>query len=112
MRTSRYAKRVAFILTLLLLYWNSAIWAQDPNHIKIATWNIEHLGSPGRGLGGIGAGNLPPRNSDQLRAIARLMENELHVDLVAIQEVAISQITESGIESEALETIVDELGQY
>lgn len=109
MRNVVNLKKGMFIV-LCFFFAGSTIWAQDSNHIKIATWNIEHLGSPGRGLGGIGAGNLPPRTSNQLRTIARLIEDDLHADLVAVQEIAISQITESGVESEALETIVDELG--
>jgi len=64
--------------------------AQDP--LTITTWNIEHLGSPGRGFGGgFGAGKLPLRNDHQLVQIAALIKNELKSDVLVLQEIAINR---------------------
>lgn len=43
---------------------------QATEKVRVATWNIEHLGSPGRGLGGIGSGNLPMRTVISLPILA------------------------------------------
>ena len=98
----------AILATGILLVSNTA-FAQDT--IRIATWNIEHLGSPGRGLGGIGGGSLPLRSEAQLKQIARLIRDDLRVDLLAIQEVAITGISGSLRVSNPLEIIIEELGE-
>lgn len=95
------------IATCILLVYNTT-FAQ--NELRIATWNIEHLGSPGRGLGGIGAGGLPLRSEAQLKEIAGLIRDDLRVDLLAIQEVAITGVSDFGHISDPLEAIIEELG--
>ena len=57
-------KTQIFVLFFLLFF---SFTGSDGKEIKVTTWNIEHLGSDGRGLGGIGAGNLGHRTDDQLR---------------------------------------------
>ena len=78
--------------------------------IRIVTWNIEHLGSPGRGLGGIGSGSLQLRTESQLKEIARFIRDDLTADLLALQEVAITDTSRFGRFSDPLEIIVRELG--
>ena len=96
------------LISVLSVSSATSSWAQDT--IKIATWNIEHLGSSGRGLGGIGAGNLPRRTDDQLKAIANQIKIDLKADLVSLQEVAITDIFDGIPVSESLKKITDELG--
>ena len=57
--------------------------------IRITTWNIEHLGSTGRGFGGgFGNGNLPLRTNAQLDEIAEFIRDTLQSDVIAVQEIA------------------------
>ena len=59
--------------------------------VKITTWNIEHLGSGGRGFGGgFGAGDIPMRTDAQLEAIADFIKSDLGSDVLAVQEIAIT----------------------
>ncbi len=44
-----------FTLAMALMVSSGISWSQDT--LRIVTWDIEHLGSPGRSLGGIGAGS-------------------------------------------------------
>lgn len=83
----------------------------DAQELRIVTWNIEHLGSSGRGLGGIGAGNLGRRNQAQLHQIADFIRDDLQADVVAVQEAVLSRVTANGPESDPLETIVNRMGQ-
>ena len=94
------------IIIFLLISFN--IFSLDK--IRIGTWNIEHLSGSGRGLGGIGAGVLPKRSEEQLKEIANLIKNELKIDILAIQEVAINSIIDGKKISDALEVIRNELG--
>lgn len=49
--------------------------------IRITTWNIEHLGSAGRGIGGgFGGGNLPLRSNAQLDEIGEFIRDTLQSD--------------------------------
>jgi len=67
----------------------------------VTTWNIEHLGSPGRGFGGGFGGygrysqplrrdELPLRTPEQLKKIAHFIHSDLKSDIIALQEVAIT----------------------
>ena len=48
--------------------------------VRVTTWNIEHLGSGGRGFGGgFGGGSIPMRTDAQLRDIADFIKNDLEV---------------------------------
>lgn len=60
--------------------------------LTVTTWNIEHLGSPGRGFGGgFGAGDLPRRTDDQLHLIADFIKDELKSDVLALQEIGVTR---------------------
>jgi endonuclease/exonuclease/phosphatase family metal-dependent hydrolase len=78
--------------------------------IKVATWNIEHLGGGGRGFSGIGPGFLPQRSDAQLKAIALLIRDTLKIDLVAVQEVAITDVREGENVCHQLNVITREMG--
>ena len=57
--------------------------------IRITTWNIEHLGSTGRGFGGgFGSGSLPLRTDAQLDEIGEFIRDTLQSDVIAVQKVA------------------------
>ena len=94
-------------IALFMCTWQGS---GDQDTVTVVTWNIEHLGSRGRGLGGIGAASLPGRTDAQLEAIAALLRDDLKADIVALQEVGVSAVTVSGAQSEALEKIRQALG--
>jgi len=88
--------------------------------LTITTWNIEHLGSPGRGFGGgfggFGRGSIPPRNQqlprrtdDDLKKIAAFIRDDLKSDLLALQEIGITARSRGRSKSEPLDEIVTEL---
>ncbi len=97
-----------FLLSILLI---AGLGLPHPAvaDVRITTWNIEHLGSDGRGFGGgFGGGNIPRRSEAQLKEIADFIENTLQSDIVAIQEVA---RTGSDDTSNELDIIVEEMGE-
>jgi hypothetical protein len=90
--------------------------AQDPElgqdqELVVTTWNIEHLGSPGRGFGGGFGGQheLPPRTDAQLKRLAELIHGELKSDVMALQEIAITRRRLDASFSTPLDKIVAEL---
>ncbi len=97
-----------FALVMALMVSSGISWSQDT--LRIVTWNIEHLGSPGRGLGGIGAGTLPLRSDEDLQKIALFIRDRLHADVLALQEIAISRVSAAGNDSVQLYRITEELG--
>lgn len=94
--------------TFFILLFYMPLFAES---IKIGTWNIEHLGSPGRGTGGIGNGKLPLRTDKQLKAIAALLRDTLKIDLIALQEVVISKSDSNSNISTPLNKITHALGE-
>jgi endonuclease/exonuclease/phosphatase family metal-dependent hydrolase len=78
------------LLTLILVAIISNINSQ--NSIKVATWNLEHLGGLGGqydsrgGTYGCGKSKILPRTDEQLENIAKKI-NDLNLDIIAIQEV-------------------------
>jgi endonuclease/exonuclease/phosphatase family metal-dependent hydrolase len=88
--------------------------------LTITTWNIEHLGSPGRGFGGgfggFGLGSIPPRKQElprrtdtDLKKIAAFIRDDLKSDLLALQEIAITARQRGRSKCEPLDKIVTEL---
>jgi endonuclease/exonuclease/phosphatase family metal-dependent hydrolase len=99
-----------FVALFLFSYFaSSSLQSQD--QLTITTWNIEHLGSSGRGFGGgFGQGNLPKRTNEQLKQIAAFIQDDLKSDILALQEIAITRV-ERGISlSDQLDVITAELG--
>lgn len=94
---------------LFLLFLSASIaWADD---IKLTTWNIEHLGTDGRGFGGgFGGGSIDLRTSEQLKAIASFIKDELKSDIIALQEISIDYEDNGASRNERLDEIVGELG--
>ena len=85
------------------------VLAQDT--LTLGTWNIEHLGTGGRGFGGgFGSGSLPRRTDAQLQQIARFIEDTVEADVLVLQEIAITQVVDDVSRSAQLDTIVEELG--
>lgn len=97
------------ILTMSMLLIFLLLYPQDP--IRITTWNLEHLGSYGRGLGGIGSGYLGLRTDNQLEDISTFIRDTLKSDIVAIQEVALNDIVYGTKSNEKLDKIVEYLGE-
>lgn len=76
--------------------------------IKVTTWNLEHLGSDGRGFGGgFGAGNLSRRTESQLEQIGEFIRDTLQSDVIAVQEIAKSGPDHTSLE---LDTIAAHMG--
>ena len=93
------------------LIWVFGISPISAETLKIATWNIEHLGSSGRGFGGgFGGGDIPLRTDDQLKQIGQFIKDELQADILAIQEVSITHISNGVSRSVQLDKIIEELG--
>lgn len=96
------------VIVILLL----AISNVQASTVELTTWNIEHLGSSGRGFGGgFGAGNLPLRSSTQLEKIARLIES-IESEVVALQEVAVTHEEDGISRSRQLDLITLYLGGH
>lgn len=110
MKRNRFLTTLFLLLGFLPLHYPVLLSAQD--YLTVTTWNIEILGGEGRGLGaGHGQGSLGLRSSEQLKKIAELIRTDLGSDILAVQEIAITN-TPNGVScSEALNTVVAELGQ-
>ena len=92
----------------LLLFSTSYTCAED---IKLSTWNIEHLGTDGRGFGGgFGGGSIDLRTPEQIKTIAEFIKNELKSDIIALQEISIDYEDNGSSRNERLDVIVNELG--
>jgi len=76
-------KLITFCFCILQVLISNPIMGDS---ITAGTWNLEHLGSPGRGLG---YRDLPLRSHQDLAKIARLIQSE-KIDLLALQEIAIT----------------------
>ena len=99
--------KIVAVLVLLLIV---AVVPSAGDTVRIATWNIEHLGSPGRGFGGgYGAGPLPLRTDGELGLIAALIAS-LDIDILCIQEAAVTEIIDGRRVSRELDIISDGLG--
>ncbi len=93
---------------LILLIFSPVTYSAD---ITVTTWNIEKLGSTGRGFaGGFGQASLPLRTDQQLRDITDLIKNDLKSDILAIQEVSITHVADGESRSRPLDKIVEHLG--
>jgi len=110
MKTHTCLLMMIIVGALLVSASSTRDFTDNSQTIRVATWNIEHLGSSGRGLGGIGAGNLPLRTDDQLQKIAFFIRDGLRADLLAIQEVAETGLSGSTKLSAPLEKITGYLG--
>lgn len=102
-------KRIASVLLVLLLAFCQHAFATDT--ITVTTWNVEKLGSSGRGFaGGYGRTPLPLRTDQQLIAIADFIRNDLQSDVIALQEVSITHIDGDRSRSRQLDVIANRLG--
>ncbi|MBT3194824.1 MAG: hypothetical protein HN341_19940 [Verrucomicrobia bacterium] len=115
---SRAGHRAALLVFFLAAIGIPSAVAGEP--LTITTWNIEHLGSPGRGFGGgfggFGRGSIPesmtslPRRSDaDLEQIAAFIQTELKSDLIALQEIGITGMRNGRSLSKPLDKIVETL---
>lgn len=88
--------------------------------VTITTWNMEHLGTLGRGFGGgfggFGRGSVPeriqplPRRTDSdLEKIAHLIVSDLGSDILALQEIGITGLRRGRSLSGPLSKIVANL---
>jgi len=92
-----------------LLIANSAFCQNDS--ITIATWNIEHLGSDGRGFPEHQNENIGARTENDFRLIAALIKDTLQLDVVCLQEISISMKMNRKSYSTQLDRIVHYLGE-
>ena len=101
----KYAAQTVCIATIALC---STGMCQTP--LTVTTWNIEHLGSAGRGFGGgFGGGSLPPRTDDQLHQIAAFVKDELQSDVLALQEIGVTRRYRAASQSRPLGVITKQL---
>lgn len=101
----RYTTSTVFCSVFVL---SSICVSQQP--LTVTTWNIEHLGSPGRGFGGgFGAGDLTLRTEDQLHQIAAFVKDELKSDLLVLQEIGITRRYRGASHSRPLDIIKRQL---
>ncbi|MFK5948919.1 MAG: hypothetical protein QM500_09155 [Methylococcales bacterium] len=97
-----------FLITIIFLPFHIDANADD---IKLTTWNIEHLGTSGRGFGGgFGGGSIPLRNDKQLKDIGEFIRDDLKSDIVALQEISIDYIEDGESRSEQLDIVIKEMG--
>lgn len=89
-----------------LLLWLGLTALLPAENLHLATWNVEHLGSPGRGLG---YRPLELRTREQLAGIASLIKEE-EIALLALQEVAVSRREGELYRSDALDSLCALLG--
>lgn len=113
-------KTLSICLSSLILLGLSAI-AGDSN-LTITTWNIEHLGTVGRGFGGgyggFGNGSVPPlgkelpkRSEAQLEQLADLIQTELGSDVIALQEIGITGRSRGKSLSHPLRSVISHLAK-
>ena len=116
-----HIKMLHIALTFILL-GTTAYADEATSPITVTTWNIEHLGTQGRGFGGgyggFGRGSIPegneplPLRSDaDLQRIADFIENDLKTDLFALQEVGITGIRNGRSLSKPLDKIIEHLNR-
>ena len=114
-------KAIHIALTVMLL-GTTAFSDEAPSPLTITTWNIEHLGTLGRGFGGgfggFGKGSvpengapLPLRSDDDLKRIADFIQTELKSDVLALQEIGITGLRRGRSLSEPLEKIIKHLNR-
>ena len=92
------------LLISVFLFSISIGYAQSS--LTISTWNLEHLGSKGRGP----ARNLPLRTSDQITEIAKLINTEIKSDLLAVQEIALTHMEGEIKRNDKLDLLIKNLG--
>ena len=81
--------------------------------IRVTTWNIEHLGSSGRGFGGgFGGGSIPMRHHVDLQAIAVFIENTLQPDVLAVQEIARTGPNNTSLELDKIVAMIGDSWAY
>ena len=107
-----------FKLSFILAILSTSLQAGEP--MVVTTWNIEHLGSPGRGFGGGYGGfgryatpprqeELPRRSDEQLKNIAHFIQKDLSADIIALQEIGITHRRKHRSLCAPLDKIVTEL---
>ena len=106
--------KTPIIIAILCLIYCTAVpgisSAQDS--LRITTWNIEHLGSEGRGFGGgFGGGSLPPRSDLQLAEIGLFLKETVDTQIIAVQEISITHEINSESKSSELDKITASMGE-
>lgn len=99
----KYIFSISFVCITLFSY-------SQTDSITIATWNLEHLGSDGRGFPEHVSAGFEARNGWDLRKIARLIKDDLQLDIVCLQEIAITRKQFGKAYSEPLDVLLQKLG--
>lgn len=94
----------------LSFVWTALSGFSQTDSITIATWNLEHFGSDGRGFPEHVSHGFTFRSGSDLRKIARLIEHELQLDIVALQEISVSRKQHGKALSDQMDVLVDKLG--
>ncbi|MES2589239.1 MAG: endonuclease/exonuclease/phosphatase family protein [Bacteroidota bacterium] len=100
------AKTSLFLHFFLIVGFTSFSFGQ----LTIATWNIEHLGSSGRGFPEIKKGKLGDRTADDYKMIASFIKDSLSLEVICVQEIASSKKESEKSYSDELGKIISNLG--
>jgi endonuclease/exonuclease/phosphatase family metal-dependent hydrolase len=114
-----YYIKTLLALTVILL-GGMAYADKSPTPLTVTTWNMEHLGTIGRGFGGGYGGSgrgsipecsktLPLRTDADLERIADFIANDLKSDLFALQEVGVTGLRSGRSLSKPLDKIIKHL---
>lgn len=95
---------------LLIVFGIMAVTAFGQTGLTIATWNIEHLGSGGRGFPELPTGTLKDRTEDDYKKIAALIRDSLSLEIVCVQEIGSSKKEAGKSYSNELGKITTNLG--
>ncbi|WP_430405244.1 hypothetical protein [Fluviicola sp.] len=80
--------------------------------LTIGTWNIEHLGSGGRGFPEyLGNNGFKSRTDDDLKKIAIFIRDTLSTEIICVQEIGSSEKKSGMSYSDELKKITDNLGK-
>ncbi len=93
----------------LLFFIVSSVFGQTG--LTIATWNIEHLGSGGRGFPElVGNDALGNRTEEDFKKIASFIKDTLSLEIICVQEIASSKKESGKSYSNELDKITTNLG--
>lgn len=97
-----------YYLQILFAILSLSLFAQEG--LTISTWNIEHLGSTGRGFPELGENALGNRTEDDYKRIASLIRDSLSIEIICVQEIASSKKEAGKSYSNELDKIINNLG--
>lgn len=106
--------RVVYSLAAILAAFSDSTATGQSSHIRVGVWNIEALSATAkRGFPELqGSSALPPRSSEDLKAIADYLKDEVEADALMVTEIEADgdESTDSRPQSAQLNEICEHLG--